>query len=102
MQLDENSGTIAAWVAGIVTVIAGWWKARLIMRQDSRNDGESSDVHLGYRGIVRQLQAELSRVRVELEREIDARQAAEARAGVLLARVVELERRCELLGREVS
>lgn len=94
---EGASGTLAAWAAAAITIVAGWWKVRLIMRRDSRVDGEYTDVHGGYRQLVVDLKHELERVRAELEREIAARREAEKRAELLMRRITELERQCDVI-----
>lgn len=84
-------------ISAALGVVAGWWKGRLVVREDSREDKKATIIHGTYEELVLSLRDEVRRLREELKVEYDLRVAAEQRVGSLLARVAELERRCNLL-----
>lgn len=114
---SEHAGA-AGWVAFVITIVGGWWKARLRVRADKREDREAeasseanvaaTEVHLA---VIEQLRASvaamssdfdalrraLSRTQSERDEALMRAWAAESNVARLTARVGVLEDRVRQL-----
>lgn len=95
----------AGWAALLTVVAVAVWKMYLRVRRDHRIDGHErlervaeNKVAGHYEHLLKQLQAEVDRMREIMESEQKARRIAEDEATELRTRVYRLERQVHALG----